>query len=91
MGRPGGGAVEGRGAGGGGQGGLVARSWQYLCNTLCLFQGNNGKFLVPAAACNGEGKENKGELPPPSSTPTSVRKNRRRSNLFTPSSKKVGQ
>ena len=46
-------------------------------------EGNN-KFLVPN---NGENKENRGELPTPSSTPTSVRKNRRRSNLFTPSAK----
>ena len=42
----------------------------------------NTKFLVPG---HGENKENRGELPTPSSTPTSVRKNRRRSNLFTPS------
>ena len=44
----------------------------------------NSKFLLPS---NGENKENRGELPTPSSTPTSVRKNRRRSNLFTPSGK----
>ena len=44
----------------------------------------NSKFLIPN---NGENKENRGELPTPSSTPTSVRKNRRRSNLFTPSGK----
>jgi len=44
----------------------------------------NSKFLMPH---NGENKENRGELPTPSSTPTSVRKNRRRSNLFTPSGK----
>jgi len=44
----------------------------------------NSKFLIPS---NGENKENRGELPTPSSTPTSVRKNRRRSNLFTPSGK----
>lgn len=43
----------------------------------------NSKFLIPN---NGENKENR-ELPTPSSTPTSVRKNRRRSNLFTPSGK----
>ena len=44
----------------------------------------NSKFLMPH---NGDNKENRGELPTPSSTPTSVRKNRRRSNLFTPSGK----
>jgi len=44
-----------------------------------------GKFIVPGGS--GENKENRGELPTPSSTPTSVRKNRRRSNLFTPSAK----
>merc|ERR1719192_1685703 len=44
----------------------------------------NSKFLIPN---NGENKENRGELPTPSSTPTSTRKNRRRSNLFTPSGK----
>merc|ERR1719187_836161 len=44
-----------------------------------------GKFIVPGGS--GENKENRGELPTPSSTPTSVRKNRRRSNLFTPSGK----
>merc|ERR1711862_687515 len=44
----------------------------------------NSKFLIPN---NGENKENRGELPTPSSTPTSVRKNRRRSNSFTPSGK----
>ena len=47
----------------------------------------NSKFLVPN---NGENKENRGELPTPSSTPTSSRKNRRRSNLFTPSGKGKG-
>ena len=40
-----------------------------------------------SAGGSGENKENRGELPTPSSTPTSVRKNRRRSNLFTPSAK----
>ena len=44
-----------------------------------------GKFAVPAAIPDNN-KENK-ELPTPSSTPTSSRKNRRRSNLFTPSKK----
>jgi len=44
----------------------------------------NSKFIIPGS---GENKENRGELPTPSSTPTSVRKNRRRSNLFTPSGK----
>jgi len=47
----------------------------------------DSKFLVPA---NGETKGDKGDLPTPSNTPTSVRKNKRRSNLFTPSSKKGG-
>lgn len=44
----------------------------------------NSKFLVPE---NGGEKEERGELPTPSSTPTTSRKNRRRSNLFTPSGK----
>lgn len=57
-------------------------------------EGNPTKFLIP-----GESKENfvgrggsggGGELPTPSSTPTSVRKNRR-SNLFTPSGKGKGE
>ena len=43
--------------------------------------------FVISAGGSGENKENRGELPTPSSTPTSVRKNRRRSNLFTPSAK----
>ena len=41
-------------------------------NFFCVFLGDNKDTLTL------------GELPTPSSTPTSVRKNRRRSNLFTP-------
>eukprot|EP00096_Caligus_rogercresseyi_P013247 TRINITY_DN5922_c0_g1_i2.p1 TRINITY_DN5922_c0_g1~~TRINITY_DN5922_c0_g1_i2.p1 ORF type:complete len:755 (-),score=196.96 TRINITY_DN5922_c0_g1_i2:439-2703(-) len=59
-----------------------------------LSSSDAGKFIVPSClgankennALGCENKENK-ELPTPSSTPTSSRKNRRRSNLFTPSKK----
>jgi hypothetical protein len=50
------------------------------------------KFVVPAGPAKdymggGENKENNKELATPSSTPTTSRKSRRRSNLFTPSKK----
>ena len=60
----------------------VHRSWFVL---LSAFLTSNYQTSSPGGS--GENKENRGELPTPSSTPTSVRKNRRRSNLFTPSAK----
>lgn len=48
-----------------------------------------GKFVIPTERnfVSQDNKENNKDLPTPSSTPTSARKNRRRSNLFTPSKK----
>jgi len=51
------------------------------------------KFAIPASTAKDfsvENKENNKDLATPSSTPTTSRKSRRRSNLFTPSKKNVG-
>ena len=52
------------------------------------------KFAIPASTAKDysvENKENNKDLTTPSSTPTTSRKSRRRSNLFTPSKKNVGE
>ena len=51
------------------------------------------KFAIPASTAKDysvENKENNKDLATPSSTPTTSRKSRRRSNLFTPSKKNLG-
>lgn len=53
---------------------------------------NVAKFAAPQAVDNAQGSHSPGskeakDLPTPSSTPTTSRKSRRRSNLFTPSKK----
>ncbi|XP_038222902.1 centaurin-gamma-1A isoform X2 [Zerene cesonia] len=49
-------------------------------------ENNNVKFTAPHCLDNLQAKDSK-DLPTPSSTPTTSRKSRRRSNLFTPSKK----
>merc|ERR1719266_647045 len=52
------------------------------------------KFAIPASTAKDfsvENKENNKDLTTPSSTPTTSRKSRRRSNLFTPSKKNVAE
>ena len=76
------GAMNSSGSGSGGEGG-----GKFIVPGLFCSLPFTSYYLLSSAGGSGENKENRGELPTPSSTPTSVRKNRRRSNLFTPSAK----